>query len=405
MAKQGRTGKPGKAARRLRRVVCVLLAFGFVTGMTSCTRRFFRQAADREVNEVLSEKDQYPAWGIQQFHIYPDPRARFADPTNPDRTPVPPDDPAAFDLSPRPQRPGHAGVARVEGTGYLELLATWDAENRAKRKTEPASQPGYGPGDSSRPAERLPTPAQPGEQLPMPGKTDSTDASCNGYGTRQRPYLITLEQAVELGLINSREYQDARESLYLAALPVTFQRFSFAAQFFFTEQAIRERTGRETFSGQHNRWNFNTTTGFNKLFATGATLLLNLANQTVVELTGTHPKHTTSVSTLTLDLLQPLLRGGGRAVTLEPLTQAERNLVYQIRNFARFREGFYVAVAGGGQAQDLTTQLQFTALGFGIVGSTQGFLPTVLRAKTTDNDRENVKTLENYFERLKANQS
>src|SRR5262245_38200973 len=84
MAKQGRTGKPGKAARRLRRVVCVLLAFGFVTGMTSCTRRFFRQAADREVNEVLSEKDQYPAWGIQQFHIYPDPRARFADPTNPE---------------------------------------------------------------------------------------------------------------------------------------------------------------------------------------------------------------------------------------------------------------------------------------------------------------------------------
>src|SRR5262249_40234629 len=199
-------------------------------------------------------------------------------------------------------------------------------------------------------------------------------------------------QSVELGLINARDYQDAREALYLAALPVTLQRFSFAAQFFFTEQAIREWTGRETLSGQHNRWNFNTTTGFTKLFSTGATLLFNIANQTVVELTGTHPRHTTSVSTLTLDFLQPLLRGGGRAVTLEPLTQAERSLLYQIRNFARFRETFYVATAGGGQAQDVTTQLQFSALGFGAVGSTQGFLPTVLRAKITDNDRDNVTT-------------
>jgi outer membrane protein TolC len=35
-------------------------------------------------------------------------------------------------------------------------------------------------------------------------------------------------------------------------------------------------------------------------------------------------------------------------VALEPLTQAERNLLYQIRNFARFRKTFYVAIAGGG---------------------------------------------------------
>src|SRR5205823_7939597 len=59
-------------------------------------------------------------------------------------------------------------------------------------------------------------------------------------------------------------------------------------------------------------------------------------------------RNLTSQSTINLDLVQPLLRGGGRAVTLEPLTQVERNLLYQIRNFVRFQKTFYVAIAGGG---------------------------------------------------------
>ena len=61
---------------------------------------------------------------------------------------------------------------------------------------------------------------------------------------------------------------------------------------------------------------------------------------------GTGRPHT-SLSTLTLSLTQPLLRGGGWAVTLEPLTQAERTLVYAVRSYARFRENFYVYIAGG----------------------------------------------------------
>src|SRR5207249_4245019 len=60
-------------------------------------------------------------------------RARFADPTNPDRPPMPPDDPAAWDLSPHPQRPPwHAGVRLIEGFGYLDYLAACTAANRAE---------------------------------------------------------------------------------------------------------------------------------------------------------------------------------------------------------------------------------------------------------------------------------
>ena len=55
--------------------------------------------------------------GVEQWHVYPDPRARFANPAKPDRQPMPPDDEAAWQQSPHPQRPGHAGVASIESTG------------------------------------------------------------------------------------------------------------------------------------------------------------------------------------------------------------------------------------------------------------------------------------------------
>src|SRR5262249_25696447 len=80
--------------------------------------------------------------------------------------------------------------------------------------------------------------------------------------------------------------------------------------------------------------------------STGALLLFNFANQTVYNL-GNNPIGTTSVSSVNLDIVQPFLAGGGRAVALEPLTQSERNLVYAIRDFFRNRQEFFVFFAAG----------------------------------------------------------
>ncbi|HEV3081144.1 MAG TPA: hypothetical protein VGY66_15300, partial [Gemmataceae bacterium] len=108
-------------------LMCILLG-GLGTAGSGCTRPFYRKRADAEVNQVLAEKDRYPNWAIEQYHVYPDPRARFADPTDPDHPPMPPDDPAAWDMSPHPQKPGKDGTAVVSGTGYLDLLALWDEQ-------------------------------------------------------------------------------------------------------------------------------------------------------------------------------------------------------------------------------------------------------------------------------------
>jgi outer membrane protein TolC len=385
------------------------MATTFLAGVSGCTRHFFRKCADQEVGEVLAEKDRDPNWRIEQWYVYPHPRSRFADPTNPDRPPMPPDDPAAWDLSPHPQKPGKEGSARVEGTGYLDLLAEWDAENRAeaaaqtpregtqkqklgapsqeKPQEEPEKKVDSGPGRAGQPAgEAKQTPEDQKQAAAPPLAASATALSRKPKPGERPPYLLKLEQAVELGLINSREYQAAREDLYLTALPVTLERFAFAAQFFAVEQAVRNWAGSRTAEGHQSDWRLNSNAGFTKLFSTGALLLFNFANQTVFNLTG-RGRDVTSQSTINLDLVQPLLRGGGRAVTLEPLTQTERNLVYGIRNFARFRKEFYVAIAGGGGGSITGAEFQPTGViasptftpsaGFGASGLVPGVVPAV----------------------------
>lgn len=414
---------PTRRPSRLPRLALLAL-IGLAIGSAGCGRSFFRQRADREVSEVLQEKDRFADWKIEHFHVYPDPRARFAQEANADYPTMPADDPAAKLSGPNPQRPKKGPAAPVESTGYLELLRAWDAENRGTPLDKPSAKLGsprdLGTAQATHHERHSPyhelVPAQ--YTLPAPQPLDEP-----------RPFLIKLEQAVEIGLVNSREFQNRREDLYLTALPVTLERYAFAAQFFFLEDAIRERTGSQSVSGAHNRWVNNASTGFTKLFSTGALLLFRFANQAVFELSGTG-RHTTSVSALNLDLVQPFLRGGGRAVTLEPLTQVERNLLYEIRSYARFRKEFFNSIAGGG---DLSADAAF----FGRTGGTavvpgavvaaaaarpaltpggsgridlrvgaapvsEGYLPLVLRKFQLETEQRNVEALGEYLKLFQA---
>jgi hypothetical protein len=344
----------------------VLLGWLLIVGVgmtvaSGCTRRFFRNRADEEVAEVLADKDRYPEWRIEQMHVYPDTRARFADDSDPDHPLMPPDDPASWALSPHPQKPGKRGTKQVEGTGYLDLMTVWDRENRAERAGKSPSPAGGAEEAEAGAGELLPVPREEGQAgtTDKPPATTGQLAAGQGYtggsiataatslssppGT-PLPYLLKLEQAVELAGINSREFQDARENLYLSALPVTLERFAFAAQFFAVDQAVRQWAGTEP--PTTNQWSINSNTGVAKLFPTGALLLFNVANQMVFNL-GPGRDFTTQ-STLNFDFVQPLLRGGGLAANMEPLTSAERNLLYAIRNYDRFRKTLFVAIAGGG---------------------------------------------------------
>ena len=71
-----------------------------------------------------------------------------------------------------------------------------------------------------------------GRASSSPGAIDFDEAEAAGLPRDSQPYVITMEQAFTLALINSRVYQFQLENLYLARLAVTLQRFAFSPQFF-----------------------------------------------------------------------------------------------------------------------------------------------------------------------------
>ena len=48
---------------------------------------------------------------------------------------------------------------------------------------------------------------------------------------------------------------------------------------------------------------------------------------------------------LTFNIVQPLLNGFGPLVTKEPLRQAERNMIYAVRDFKRYQQDFVIDIS------------------------------------------------------------
>jgi hypothetical protein len=222
--------------------------------------------------------------------------------------------------------------------------------------------------------------------------------------------------------MNARFYQFNLEQVYLAAIPVTLQRFIFGPQFFAGLSPVTSPltpgvlggasagfpstpgvATNSTFTyatrfspaGQVSTLNLGTVAGFGKLFSTGGQLLMGFANQVLFNFAGKNPKQPTVISALPISFVQPLLRGGGRAVTLEPLTQVERNLLYAVRAFALFRQQFFVVTLTGGTIQNFGQT--FNLAGFSSAGNsdpTIGFLPIVFNLVEVEVDRRNLFFLE-----------
>jgi outer membrane protein TolC len=149
--------------------------------------------------------------------------------------------------------------------------------------------------------------------------------------------ILTLAQAVALATKYDREYQSKKEELYLTALKLTLDRHDFARQWFGTVDARYKR------NSEDESVNSNAGAGFRQLLADGATISINIAMDWARFLTG--DPRTSLASALSASASQPLLRGSGRAVVQENLTQSELDVLYQIRTFNRYRKNFVVTIA------------------------------------------------------------
>lgn len=151
------------------------------------------------------------------------------------------------------------------------------------------------------------------------------------------PLLLTLADSLEIAVKNSRTYQSRRERLYSQGLSLSLARNEFSPIFSGSASTEIER------QAQRNSVSQILSFGVSKMLETGADLSLSITTNLFRYLSGDPAK--TASSTLSASLVQPLLKGAGRKVALENLTQEERDMVYAIRDFVRFRKTFSVNIA------------------------------------------------------------
>lgn len=258
-----------------------------------CSRAHYRNSADRETYSILAQRQSLrPGYGIGRLQLEPPPVSRLSDPFNPDRPPKPPDDPAAGVLMAHPYK--FTGAHHWEKDGVTNQI-------------EPVAW----------------------QQALAPDENGTVK--------------LNQDKSVEVALLNSREYQTALEDVYLSALSLTLNRFEFDLRWFARNGTTYTHVGNSSVPNESNTVTSNSDAGFNRNLAAGGQLLVDFANSVVYEFTGGTTGRVRS--NFLFSLTQPLLRNFGRKVRLEGLTQAERDVLYTVRDFARFRKQFYVSVA------------------------------------------------------------
>lgn len=322
----------------LKATIASSIAFGILSS-NGCNRAHYRNRADQEVKTLVAEKlVDAGTPGVRDVQVRQE--SRMFDPFNPDRPPMPEDDPTA-----------HEYMKVLNGRKHYPL---WDVNG----KTNTAENPIWW------------------QYLPLD----------------QRGVLVLdADSAVRTALLHSVPFQTQVETLFLSALDVSTERFFLGNQLFAGFSSSYTADGRlRRGSGGESRSAVSTGVfsrgargiAFERQFTTGAELIVGIANSLTWDLAGSSAQSASTI--VDFNLLVPLLRGGGRDLIMERLTLAERVLLYNIRAFERYRTGFFLNVTIGRQNEQGISRrgglfggagLQgFTGLGggFGTVGQVGG---------------------------------
>ncbi len=150
---------------------------------------------------------------------------------------------------------------------------------------------------------------------------------------------IDVVDAFRIAAEDSQEVQEQKERLYLAALSLTEDRWAFGYRF--------NADGSGNISGELDGDGTSTNSGFGasmtRILGSGAVILADVGTN-LFRFVSTGDGWD-AVSDIGLSVTQPLLRGSGRLITLEPLRQSERDLVYSVRAYERFRRTYAVDVS------------------------------------------------------------
>ena len=184
--------------------------------------------------------------------------------------------------------------------------------------------------------ESRPFQVEPPKDSPRTKLLRAIQAARRSGGPPPEPLRLDLKKALDTAALASREYQDQKEILFLSALSLSTTRWEFDWHpTLGGEIGVRGNRRSATASGRIQA-------GLSKTLRTGASVLAGLLNTFSRAVTSGRPWNTGSL--LSLSLTQPLLQGFGSRVVLEPLTQAERDVIYAVRNFERYRRDLVVRI-------------------------------------------------------------
>ncbi|NLE56921.1 MAG: TolC family protein [Planctomycetes bacterium] len=237
----------------------------------------------------------------------------------------------------------------VPGEAYSFVPRPIDAEV-PEAFLRPASQPAASGGPSSRPADLNSQGVEVQGSMPASTADAATtqpvtliraESARQPVSTRPARPIMTLSGALKYAFQHSRQFQNAKEDLYLAALDLTLERHLWTPQFFGDVGVDLVNRGGEV------NWDHAleavAQAGVRQKLPYGgeitARVLANLVNDLSKRV------NEGESGSMIVEANVPLLRGAGR-VAYESRYRAERNLIYAVRTYEQYRRSLAVSIAG-----------------------------------------------------------
>jgi outer membrane protein TolC len=151
---------------------------------------------------------------------------------------------------------------------------------------------------------------------------------------------LSLDDAFNYALAHNREYMARKEDLYVTALNVALERHAFEPRLF--AATTLGVVGNGEASDYSAAFNASQTVGVRQRLPLGGEVVAQALTSTIQQVR--RSVSTANDGTVSVALSVPLLRGAG-TIAQEDLISAERAMVYEVRDFERFRRGFLLAIA------------------------------------------------------------
>ncbi len=304
--------------------------------LAGCSADWHRERADRQVYGIIAETQQQELSRSRAFTIEP---------------------PIAATVELEQLKPLATGAELEDAVGgpLLETETTEleDSQGAGPAPAEPGTEPRQQPADDTETNQPPTEEAGPGtdegagvDQKGAPPEEGAPDKFTlleergEAVPVPEEARVLGLSDVLFLAFRHNRDYLTRKETLYLEALSLTLEQYRWTPRF---RAALAGNVERSGDSDRASLWDAGAQMGMSLQLPDGGDLDVSMST----DFDGDFGSRTTESAdtTWSASLVQPLLRGFGRSIAQESLVQAERDIVYAVRNFERFRRTFAVDIA------------------------------------------------------------